>query len=644
MASQEFRCFYYQIVNSEDFDSYSRGITPRSNYFCTTKEQKMKEIKKIAQAYRDIISETREKQNRVRKHIYHIGSIRLILFVAGVAGIIYFWADQWYIVAAVAAVTFIPFFILVKQHNRLFYKKEYLDKKIEVNEQEISAIDYDISSFDGGNEFVDPAHLYTYDLDVFGEHSLFQYINRTSTELGKKELAKWFSAHLKDKKQIEPRQEAIKEIAQDLGFRQRFRIIGLLYKEKKADEQEINEWAKSPGRYRKHLLLRLLPAAVLITNLIFAALSVMNILPFSAWGLVFVGCAMLSFGFSRGISKMQSMYGKKLQILGTYAKLIQLIENKEMHAGLLKEIQSLVRDNGKTASHSVQRLSALMNALDQRNNVLIAVSLNGLMFWELKQVMKIEAWKEECAAQLPQWLKAIARMDAICSLSTFAYNHPGYVYPQIAEETFKIQAHALGHPLMNRDTCVRNDVDMVKRPSFIIITGANMAGKSTYLRTIGVNYLLACLGAPVCASQMTLYPAQLITSLRTSDSLNDNESYFFAELKRLKMIIDKLNAGEELFIILDEILKGTNSRDKQKGSFALISQLMALNTNGIIATHDLLLGTLIEKFPDHIRNFRFEAAIRNEELTFSYKLEEGVAQNMNACFLMKKMGIAGIEE
>lgn len=362
------------------------------------------------------------------------------------------------------------------------------------------------------------------------------------------------------------------------------------------------------------------------------------------WGVIFVSCTVFSFGFSKGISKIQSMYGKKLQILGTYAKLIQLIENKEMKASYLKEIKALVGDNKKTASQSVQRLTNLMNALDQRNNVLVAAILNGIFFWELKQMMKIEAWKEECASNLPQWLRAIAQIDAICSLSTFAYNHPEYTYPKITEHPFTLQAKALGHPLMNRETCVRNDIDMQKRPDFIIITGANMAGKSTYLRTIGINYLLACIGAPVFAKEMSTYPARLITSLRTTDSLTDNESYFFAELKRLKLIIDKLNAGEELFIILDEILKGTNSKDKQKGSIALINQFMTLNANGIIATHDLLLGALAESYPNNIRNFRFEADITNNELTFSYQLREGVAQNMNACFLMKKMGIAVIDD
>lgn len=604
----------------------------------------MKDLQSITETYKSIISGTQGKLNKVQKQIYHIGSIRLILFVAGVAGIIYFWSAPWYIIVLVAAVTFIPFLILLKQHNKLFYKKDYLEKKQEINEQELLALDYDTSSFDGGDEFIDSSHLYTYDLDVFGDHSLFQYINRTSTNLGKEQLAAWFNTHLEKKEEIELKQEAIKELTPGLKFRQRFRVLGLLYKGEKADEQEINEWAKSPSYYRSRPILRALPTIILSINIISIALAILNIVPFSLWGAIFVCCIVFSLGFSKGITKIQSMYGKKLQILGTYAKLIQLIENQDMQASYLKEVKSLVGENKKTASQSVQRLTRLMNVLDQRNNILVAAILNGLLFWELKQMMKIEAWKKECAGDLPQWLRAIAQMDALCSLATFAYNHPDYTYPKIAEKSFMLQANSLGHPLMNRNTCVRNSITMEKRPDFIIITGANMAGKSTYLRTIGVNYLLACIGTPVFATGMTIYPARLITSLRTTDSLTDNESYFFAELKRLKLIIDKLNQGEELFIILDEILKGTNSKDKQKGSIALINQFMTLNANGIIATHDLLLGTLAENYPDNIRNYRFEADITNNELTFSYQLREGVAQNMNACFLMKKMGIAVIDD
>lgn len=604
----------------------------------------MEQLAHITETYHSIIRQTEQQLSKVKRSIYRIGTLRLLLFVAGFAGIIYFWTLGWILITATLCLTFIPFLALVKCHNRLFYKKDYLEKKIEINRQELQALHYDTSTFDRGDDFIDPAHLYSFDLDLFGNHSLFQYINRTSTQLGRERLASWFNRHLKEKAEIEKRQEAVRELAPDIKVRQRFRILGLLYKGKFADAKEIKAWAASPSYYRQKTFYRLLPFVALAINIVFIGLAIAGITTFSTAGGVFVLIALLSFLFSKGIGQMQALYGKKMQILGTYAHLISIIEEREMQCTALQEIKALVGGNKKTASQAVKRLTELMNALDQRNNIMMTIILNGLFFWELRQAMRIEAWKESFATDMPHWLEAISEMDAYCSLATFAYNHPEYIYPQIATTPFCAKAKALGHPLMDRDKCVRNNLDIEKRPFFVIITGANMAGKSTYLRTIGVNYLLACIGAPVWAEQMKLYPAQLITSLRTSDSLTDNESYFFAELKRLKLIIDKLNSGEKLFIILDEILKGTNSMDKQKGSFALIKQFMALQANGIIATHDLLLGTLIDLFPEDIRNYCFEADIKNNELTFSYQLKNGVAQNMNAYFLMKKMGIAVIDD
>lgn len=599
---------------------------------------------RVSEAYQAIIQENELQLSKVKQQIYRIGTLRLVLFVAGIAGVIHFWSLGGLVATGIAAITFAPFLALIKQHNRLFYRKEYLEKLIEVNRQELQAASGDTSAFDQGEEFIDPSHIYSYDLDLFGNRSLFQYINRTSTILGKKRLADWLNGHLESKAAIEKRQEAVKELTPELKMRQHFRVLGLLYKGEEADKEEINAWASSASYYRSRVILRMLPTLVTGINVGLIALTYANVLPATIATFSFTGFFLLSILFTKGISKVQTLYGKKLQILATYAGLIRCIEEKEVNSQALKEIKELVGGEKKRASQAVDNLTKLMNALDQRNNMFMSAILNGLFFWELRQIMKIEAWKEQHAPQLSRWLEAISEIDAYCSLATFAYNHPDYTYPQLTAHAFDLQAQAMGHPLMRRDKCVCNDIHLSNRPCFIIITGANMAGKSTYLRTVGVNYLLACIGTPVWAEEMKLYPARLVTSLRTSDSLSDNESYFFAELKRLKLIIDKLNAGEEIFIILDEILKGTNSMDKQKGSFALIKQFMTLQANGIIATHDLLLGTLIETYPKDIRNFCFEADITNDELTFAYKMREGVARNMNACFLMKKMGIAVIDD
>lgn len=603
----------------------------------------MEKQENIIATYQQIIQETEKQLQKARKRIRYISLLRLILFVEAVASAIIFWSDGWLKLIVFTVIPIIAFIWLVQSHNRWFYWKDYLKKKIEINQQELRALQYDFSDFDNGKEYIDPSHLYTFDLDIFGEHSLFQYINRTSTPIGKQRLANWFNAHLEEKEAIEQRQEAIRELSSELEFRQQFRLLGLLYKGKPSDTSEIKEWVNSPSDYRKHAFLRILPTAVGIINLLCIGAMILGFLPASISGIVFACFVVFSFIFSKGITKIQATYGEKLQILSTYADQILITEKKEMHSPALQQLKAELTSQNQTASQSVHRLAKLMNALDQRGNLLMSTILNGLLFWELRQVMQIEKWKEAHSADLPRWIEAIGAIDAYCSLATFSYNHPDYIYPQITSQSFHLQAEALGHPLMDRNKCVRNGIDMEKRPFFIIITGANMAGKSTYLRTVGVNYLLACIGAPVWAAKMEIFPARLVTSLRTSDSLTDNESYFFAELKRLKLIIDKLKAGEELFIILDEILKGTNSMDKQKGSFALIKQFMSMDANGIIATHDLLLGTLIDAFPQNIRNYCFEADITNNELTFSYQMRSGVAQNMNACFLMKKMGIAVID-
>lgn len=613
----------------------------------------MSDIQSVKSRYEETVGEARHELEKIRRVIYRVGTVRLLLFVACVAGMIILRGEAWYVLGCVLAVTAIPFLILVKYHNRLFYRKEYLVTRINVNLQEIAALDNDFSSFDGGAEFVDSSHLYTFDLDVFGARSLFQSVNRTVTEPGKKRLAAWFSSHLLDKDEIRERQEAVAELSSDFEFRQRFRISGLMHKGERADESELREWAGMPVSFRKKGMLRRLPYIVAGINLLSLVLLFTGVITAVQWGAVFVLIMACSFAFTGKITRLQTLYGRKLKILKTYAALLSLVEERDMKCGLLKRIVAKTRGEKGKSSEAIRRLSRLMDELDWRNNIFVYAVLNALFFWELRQAMRIEAWREEHASDFARWLEATGEIDALLSLATFAYNNPDYVYPSLPDgeaassggnnavsEPFLFRAERLGHPLIGRDRCVRNDIEMSGTPAFIIITGANMAGKSTWLRTIGVNYLLACIGAPVCAAQMEITPVRLVTSLRTSDSLNDNESYFFAELKRLKMIIDMLQRGDKLFVILDEILKGTNSIDKQKGSAALVSQFMTLQTNGIIATHDLSLGALSGLFPGKIRNFCFEADITDGELTFSYKLRPGMAQNMNACFLMKKMGIA----
>lgn len=588
--------------------------------------------------YTERLSLTEGQLQQVKKQIFRISMLRLALFIAGIAGL-YFFFNQTTLLIICICLTFLPLFILVKIHNRFFIRKEWLETQARIIQEELQALSGDYSSFEDGKEYVNPEHPYSFDLDIFGRRSLFQSINRTCTFFGKVRLAEWLQNHLHEKASIEKRQEMVREISEHTLFREQFRVAGLVHHSQSSNAEKIQAWSQSPAQYLHAGWVKAFIWGVPVINSLLLITSLAGWTSFSWLGLSFGIFLVLSFGIIKRATYIQETYGKQLKSLNGYARLIALAKAEDWKSAGMQELMERFNLNGQSPIQALQQLSKELDRLDLRNNQFLYVLLEGSIFFQLQEIVRIERWKARYGQHISKWLETVGELDALCSLGTFAYNHPQYTYPELTEKPFCFLATQMGHPLMPASQCVKNDATIPSRPFFLIITGANMAGKSTYLRTIGVNYLLACIGAPVCCERLKLYPNQLITSLRTSDSLSDNESYFFAELKRLKRIIDLLNQGQQLFIILDEILKGTNSMDKQKGSFDLIRQFMQLKANGIIATHDLLLGNLIKQFPEEIRNYCFEADIKENELTFSYKLREGVAQNMNACFLMKKMGI-----
>ena len=473
-------------------------------------------------------------------------------------------------------------------------------------------------------------------MDIFGKKSLFAYLNRSASIIGQQKLVEWITHPLTDPDKIRNRQQAVEELSLLTELRIDFLANGMTSRESKTDAQIISELSNDSPIYVSkwlHIILSFIPwiFGILILMWIFGVGTGNYIL------FLFLTCFCYATILSGRVSRTQNKLNEGLKSLNTYAGLIEQLEKSEFSSSLLQNIRTDLHTEGIPVSSRIKQLGKYLRNLDQRYNAIGFAILNGFFLWDFKQLAAIEKWIRNNGKFLPGWIETIARFDALCSLATFRFNHPEYIFPVLNDNDNPVmKATELGHPLIEPERCVCNPVEMLQRPSFLVITGANMAGKSTYLRTIGINHLLACIGAPVCAKEMQLSPCKLFTSLRTTDSLSDQESYFFAELKQ---IIDRLESGEKLFIILDEILKGTNSTDKQKGSLALVQKLVKLNAAGVIATHDLLLGSLAEKWPDTIENFRFEADINDNELSFSYKLQPGVAQNMNACFLMEKMGI-----
>lgn len=587
--------------------------------------------------YQERIDSLSGKLNKLKRDIHWVGTLRLLLVIAAGVCIWFFRQEGIETLSCIALAFALPFIGLMVLHNKLFYRKEYTETLVELNNNELKGLDYDYSAFDGAKELSDPEHSFGLDLDLFGEQSLFQSINRTVIFPGKQTLAGWFIHPLTDSTQILRRQEAVRELSEMTDLRQHFYTLGKIYKGKRNDTDVLHRLMSSEPLFAKskrwNILTWVCPASWLVAGVLVA----LHAIPAGVLGGLLIVWLMVTP--AKKINKFHNSINRMEKILSTYSHLMKSIEDQPFRSDELKRIHTVLNGNDGKASVHIRQLSKYLGQLDQRYNWAAALILNALFLWDIRQTLNIEKWIMRYMDKVEQWFRVLGEFDAYSSLATFGFNHPDYLFPTLTDHYFCMKGKALGHPLMHRDTCVRNDIDIERAPWFLIITGANMAGKSTYLRTVGVNYLLSCVGAPVYADELTLYPAHLVTSLRTADSLVNNESYFFAELKRLKGIIDRLKKGEQLFIILDEILKGTNSIDKQKGSIALMKQLISYKTCGIIATHDLVLGNLEKEFPQEVKNFRFEADITNNELTFSYRLREGIAQNMNACFLMKKMGI-----
>lgn len=594
----------------------------------------------IKNYYSNQLESTNNNLKEIKSKIKTIGFARLLLILVPV--VIWLTMDVNNPIFLISlAIAIILFLALVKRHDYYFRKKQYLEKKVINFENELRGLDSDYSNFDGGTEYINSKHAFSYDLDLFGNKSLFQIINRTINKKGKDNLKDRFLNPLQNKESIIYTQDAVKELSKNPDLLFHFITTGHLSDNQSDITALSNHFSDSKSLSKSSWKYAFILLPVLLAGVIIA--YYLGLVPASLVVLVYFLIIFLSAIPSIFTKKKIGNLQHKLLTLSNYVSLLQIIENEKFNAKQLIQQQRQLQSNAQSASKTIKELEELSNNLLQSQNILGIFILNPILLWNVIYTIKLEKWFRKNEAYILECMNTLSNFDSLVSLSIYTFNHPCYVFPTITDTQLCLEGKAIGHPLMSETSCVRNNISISNNPQFMIVTGANMAGKSTYLRTVSTNLLLAEMGIPVFADEFVCYPFSLITNLRTSDSLTDNESYFFAELKKLKQIIDKLEAGKKLFIVLDEILKGTNSEDKQKGSIALVQQLLKHNAYGIIATHDLILGQLETEYPGIIKNFRFEAEIINEDLYFSYKLKTGVAQNMNACFLMKKMGIAGIE-
>lgn len=524
------------------------------------------------------------------------------------------------------------FLFLLIRHQNITFKKDYAQSIVTLNKTEIEVLNGSYSHLDNGNDYINPDHYYSYDIDLFGTGSFFQYLNRTATDAGKNTLAHLLTAN--DIEDIKSKQETINELAEKPEWRQDFTAIAQLARVKENTREVLNFINNHKSELSK--TAKLLPAVFSVTSLLIIGLAIANVLPvgyFIIW--IFIGLG-ISGGFLKKVNRVYENAGKAKATFNQYHKLLAKIEETKFSAELLTDQQAKIKTKTEKASVIFKKFSKILDAFDQRNNLLIGVIGNALFLRDLHQVNRVEKWIGRYNKNAGEWFAVISFFDAYNSLANFAFNKPDYVFPKIGSQQNIIESKQLGHPLLPKPSRINNDFT-IEEDAFFIVTGANMAGKSTFLRTVSLAIVMANLGLPVCADKFSYKPIKLLTSMRTSDSLTDNESYFFAELKRLKFIVESIKK-DNCFIVLDEILKGTNSTDKAQGSKKFVRRLVSTRSTGIIATHDLSLCEISEELPE-VKNYYFDAEIIADELHFDYQLKKGICKNMNASFLLKKMEI-----
>ena len=581
--------------------------------------------------YHAQIEEHQAVLSKVRATLIQSSVFRLLVFLATAAAIYSFFGNT----PAVLISLFVGvalFLFLVSRHTNLQYKRDYLRQLIAINEIEIQVQKRNFGMLPSGKEYKEGTHEFCEDIDLFGDGSFFQYLNRTTLQNGSDYLASLFKQN--DIEHVEDKQKAIKELAKLPEWRQQFSAVAALVQ----TETSATQASKWLARHQKFVpgLFKIVPLIFTITSLV---LNAVYIAGFIHGGIV-VGWFLLGLAISgKYLKKINSLSLQTSKIQSTfqqYYKLISLIESQTFKSDLLQEQKSQIVTTSEKASGVLYQFSRLLNRLDQRNNMLIGVVSNGFFLRDLKVCYDIEQWIATHHKKVGQWFEVIHFYDAYNSLANYSFNHPDYTFPTLKKEGALLEAKQVTHPLLDPTTAIRNDIH-ISEAQFFIITGANMAGKSTFLRTVALQIVMANMGLPTNAAQSQYTPIKLITSMRTTDSLQDDASYFYSELTRLKYIVEAIKE-DRYFIILDEILKGTNSTDKANGSKKFIEKLVRSKSTGIIATHDLSLCTTADEF-DEVKNYYFDAQIIDDELYFDYTFKNGICQNMNASFLLKKMGI-----
>ena len=583
--------------------------------------------------------EFRAEQKKLEKQSFHMYLMRLFSFVGFIASIILFVYTEynyWYLSGAIALL--FSFLSIVQWDFRLSRIRKLVANKALIVENELKYLNHQYNEFDGGDEFSAKNPHLAGDFDLFGNGSLYQYLNRCVTRQGSENLANDLSFPCKDAKKIADRQKSISEISEKPDFITNFRANGLIDDNKNDDFEGFSRWLNEP--YENIKTLRVISIVYPLIFMAWLILVITGLFPAGSMSIPIVAAFSIIVFYMKKINKAHAKLAKSGEMFKRYATLIKLIENETFESELLAGLQNRLKNGNQKASEVVSSLYKLIDRFDLRSNLVVSIIFNMSFLFDLHIYYQLYRWNRKHSAVVSDWFNVLSEIDALISFSVFAYNNSNEVmYPQISSNEFIFEAVEMGHPLIPVSTRINNDVRFGGNPMVVVVTGANMACKSSFLRTMAVNLIMAMNGAPVCARKFLFKPCDIMSSINIRDSLSQKASYFYAELVRIKAIIDHVSKHPDTIVILDEILRGTNTKDKQAGSLGLLEKLISMNSVVIVATHDLLIGELDKKYPQFVINHCFEVELENDQLVFDYKLKNGISQKLNASFLMKKMGI-----
>ena len=530
------------------------------------------------------------------------------------------------------------FIFLTLWDSQTIYRQHLIEELLRINTLESDYLAGNFSALDQGERFNDPAHPYAHDLDLFGEDSLFQHLNRTVTFSGTQKLVSWLLSLSKDPEVIHSRQQAAEELCAEPEWCQHFRAAGALHPTQALDAVILKSGPTESPFFSKHSTVRLILWIANTIVIVSWAVTSFTPLPFS----ISLVLSLLQLSALALYIKKINAYHQRLNLflktISNYLPLVRLIHDQSFRSPYLQKIRHSLFTPESNSLQALTQLHRIQNSLDQRGNIVIAFILNGLYLKDFHTLLRLDHWRKKYGPDIETWTDVLSEADALISMANYRFNHPAYCLPVICQDRL-LDTEEIGHPLLKSERNVTNDFSIRSLHQIAIVTGANMAGKSTFLRTIGVNLILAQSGNVVCSRYFAFQPMTLFTSMRTTDSLSKDTSYFHAELLRLQQLVNIAQQEDKVFIILDEMLKGTNSVDKLNGSLAFLKRILSYPISGLVATHDLALGELADDFPEHFFNVCFEIVHSGSQITYDYKLHPGISSNMNASILLKQMGL-----